>query len=76
VIGSRKIRREQIESVFQLVGPMGEMIEKMHEVVLAHHPAGFTADDCPVCAAYQAEMEPILERWGDVRAKVLEHWDV
>jgi len=67
MLGSRKIRPEQIESVFQLVGPMGEMIEKMHEVVLAHHP---------ICAAYQDELQPILDRWADVRAKVLEHWDV
>lgn len=55
-----------------LIEPMGEMIETMHQVILAHHPAGFTAEDCPVCLAYQSQMEPILERWADVRAQAAE----
>ena len=72
----RKVRREQITSVFQLVGPMGEMIEKMQQVILAHHPTGVAPDDCPVCLRYEEELAPVLERWSDGRAKVLEHWDV
>ena len=72
----RRLNQRQFESALALIGPMGEMIEKMHEVVLAHHPTAITADDCPVCAAYQDELQPILDRWADVRAKVLEHWDV
>jgi hypothetical protein len=76
MIGTRKLRREQIESVFQLIGPMGEVIEKMHQVILAHHPAGVPADDCPVCSTFAGELQPILDRWADVRSKVLEHWDI
>jgi hypothetical protein len=72
----RRSEERQVRSALGLIGPMGEMIEKMHEVILAHHPAGFSAADCPVCSLYEDEMEPILNRWADVRAQVLEHWDV
>ena len=72
----RRLQQEQIRSAFQLIGPMGEMIEKLHEVILAHHPVVMHAADCAVCAAYQAELMPILNKWADVRARVEEHWDV
>lgn len=69
-----RLNREQIRTALQLVGPMSEMIEKMHEIILAHHPAGVVADECPVCFAFQGEMESILKRWADVRAQAAEHW--
>lgn len=71
-----KLGQEQVKSALELIGPMGETIEKMHEVILAHHPAAVIADDCPVCQAFAAELAPVLDRWMDARAKVLEHWDV
>jgi len=71
-----RVRREQITSALQLIEPMGDMIETLHKIILAHHPAAIDADDCPVCSAFAAEMVPILDRWTDVRSQVMEHWDV
>lgn len=72
----RRLQEQQVRSALQLIGPMGDMIETMHKVIVAHHPAGFTADDCPVCLAYQDQMEVILRRWEDVRSVAAEHWPV
>ena len=71
-----RTQERQIRAALGLLEPMGEVIEKMHEVILAHHPAGFDADDCPVCSAFTTELGPILDRWNDARARVQEHWDV
>jgi hypothetical protein len=72
----RRLNQRQFESALALIGPMGEMIEKMQQVILAHHPVGVAPDECPVCIRYEDELAPVLERWADGRAKVLEHWDV
>jgi hypothetical protein len=66
-----RVNREQerqIRTALQLIAPMGEMIEAMHKVILAHHPAAVHSDDCPVCQSFQDELEPIMERWANVRA--------
>jgi hypothetical protein len=67
---------EQVRTALKLVEPMGAMLELVQKVLVAHHPELVAADDCPVCAHYQDDMEAILQRWTDARAQALEHWDV
>lgn len=65
----------QVRSALQLIGPMGDVIEVMQKIIVAHHPAGY-ADDCPVCRDFATEFIPALDRWADAKAQVEEHWDV
>lgn len=71
-----RLNRHQVQTSLGLIGPMGEMIEAMRDVILAHHPAGVGADDCPVCVAFEDVLAPIVRRWDDARAQVEEHWNV
>lgn len=72
----RRAQAEQMRAAIGLIEPMGLMVEKIQEVLEAHHPAGFDADDCPVCLSYQHEMQEILDHWADARSRVQEHWDL
>jgi hypothetical protein len=72
----RKATQRQVQVALELIGPMGDMIESLHEIIVAHHPTGVVADDCPVCQRFAEQMGANLERWADVRAKVVEHWPV
>jgi len=65
-------QQQRITTALRLIEPMGEMIELMHRVILAHPPADVTEDDCPVCGHYAAEIAPTLQRWADAHAKAAE----
>lgn len=67
---------EQVRTALKLVEPMGAMLELSQLVIEAHHPDLVKAEHCPVCARFQEEMEAILDRWNDARARAMEHWDV
>lgn len=65
-------QEQQIRTAIRLLEPMGEMIETMHKVILAHHPAAVNAGQCPVCESFQGELAPILDRWMNLRAQAAE----
>lgn len=67
---------EQVRSALKLVEPLGEMLELTHLCLEAHHPEGVGAAECAICLRFQEEMQQVLERWGDAKARAMEHWDV
>ena len=65
-------QQAQIRSALQLLEPMGEVIEMLHKIILAHHPACIDDGECPVCLSFNEVLVPMLDRWADARAQAAE----
>lgn len=64
----------QVKTALQLVRPLSAMLELTQTILEAHHPAGYDADDCPVCRAHAAQMLALLDEWQSAQAQAQEHW--
>lgn len=65
-------QQQQIRSALRLIEPMGEIVEMLHAIILAHHPACIDHDECAVCRSFDERLTPLLDRWADLRSQAAE----